>query len=86
MEALERAEGGGNNEGTAGQQDGTRTRCGICHGLTCEPVIADKCCNQVFCSKCLQKYLKDTEDNHYMPCPCCKKEHFTYVPLIPKVS
>ena len=85
METSERAEGGGNNEGT-GQQDGTR--CGICHGLACEPVIADKCCNQVFCSKCLQKYLKDTEDNHDMPCPCCKKEHFTYMQLklIAKVS
>ena len=77
MATLERTEGDGNSQET-GEEDGPR--CGICHGLACEPLVADKCCKQVFCSKCLKEYLKDTQSDN-MPCPHCKQEHFTYMPL-----
>ena len=60
-------------------------RCGICNKLARDPLIANKCCNQIFCSKCLKEYLKDTEDDYTMPCPHCKTKGFTYIPLDMKV-
>lgn len=83
MATLERAEGSGSSEEAAGQEDWPR--CGICSDLACEPLMADRCCEQVFCSKCLKEYLEDIQGNHNMPCPLCKKEHFTYMQLTLKV-
>lgn len=62
-----------------------RQCCGICHELACDPLITDKCCNQIFCSKCLKEYLRDTENDITMRCPCCKTKGFTYAPLDMKV-
>ena len=59
--------------------------CGICRELACDPLITNKCCNQIFCSKCLKDYLKDTENDITMPCPYCNTKGFTYAPLDMKV-
>lgn len=60
-------------------------RCGICCNVACEPVVTDKCCNQIYCSECLKKYLEHNQDNYARPCPHCKMEQFTYMPLSMKV-
>ena len=83
---------GGNNRPASNQQllsiewkQSDNQCCRICHELACDPYITDKCCNQIFCSKCLKDYLKDTEDDITMLCPHCETKGFTYVPLDMKV-
>ena len=43
--------------------------CGICNKHL---FITNKCCNQIYCSKCLKEYLNGTGDDYTMPCLHCK--------------
>lgn len=79
MAALEKADGSDDKE------KGDDQSCGICHDVACDPLVTNKCCNQIFCSKCLKEYLEHIQDDHTMPCPYCKMEQFTYMPLSMKV-
>ena len=82
---LTRAEGTDNNEECSRALQSDEQHCGICHDIACDPVVTNRCCNQIFCSRCLKEYLEHIQDNHARPCPCCTKQHFTYVPLSMKV-
>ena len=85
MESRERTECSGSNEGRDNTLQSDEHHCEICHGIACDPVVTNRCCNQIFCSRCLKEYLEHIQDNHARPCPCCTKQHFTYVPLSMKV-